>query len=417
MSKFRSIPIQLDDQGHLILPDEMMQKYGLVPGGFSRLEISENGLVLSRSSSSLARIYVEPTNACNLDCSTCMRNVWDEPLGKMSLKTFNRVIQGIKSITPSPVIFFGGIGEPLAHPDIREMVSSASKTGMEVELITNGTLLDENTARWMVESRLSRLWVSIDGATPEGYADIRLGNALPVIIANLQALQAMRARSESSLPKLGIAFVAMKRNIAALPELVRMGKRLGADQFSITNVLPHTPELSEEVLYNLSMYNNTLRPSQWAPGVSLPRMDQDIMNIELLARALKGQNILQIARQPLKFGVDTCPFIEKGSIAIRWDGAVSPCLPLLHTHESYLGKNLRTSHAFTIGNIHDRSLLDLWNDSEYVRLRERLLSFDFSPCTYCNSCEMAEANLEDCYGNTQPTCGGCLWAQGFIQCP
>jgi hypothetical protein len=30
---------------------------------------------------------------------------------------------------------------------------------------------------------------------------------------------------------------------------------------------------------------------------------------------------------------------------------------------------------------------------------------------------LAEANLEDCLGNTAPACGGCLWAQGVIQCP
>ncbi len=26
-------------------------------------------------------------------------------------------------------------------------------------------------------------------------------------------------------------------------------------------------------------------------------------------------------------------------------------------------------------------------------------------------------NEEDCFGNTFPTCGGCLWAQGVIRCP
>jgi hypothetical protein len=30
---------------------------------------------------------------------------------------------------------------------------------------------------------------------------------------------------------------------------------------------------------------------------------------------------------------------------------------------------------------------------------------------------MTESNQEDCFGNTFPTCGGCLWAQGFIRCP
>jgi hypothetical protein len=30
---------------------------------------------------------------------------------------------------------------------------------------------------------------------------------------------------------------------------------------------------------------------------------------------------------------------------------------------------------------------------------------------------LLESNEEDCYGNTFPVCGGCLWAQGVIQCP
>jgi hypothetical protein len=30
---------------------------------------------------------------------------------------------------------------------------------------------------------------------------------------------------------------------------------------------------------------------------------------------------------------------------------------------------------------------------------------------------MAEVNLEDRFGNILPACGGCLWAQEFIQCP
>ena len=417
MNKSNPLNIQLDDQGHLILPEEILQLYGLVPGSVSRLELSEQGLVLSRSANNLARVYVEPTNACNLDCRTCMRNVWEEPLGRMTWPTFARILEGIRSFTPTPLVFFGGFGEPLAHPEIREMVAAARKAGAEVELITNATLLDESVANWLVELGLKRIWVSIDGATPESYADVRLGDALPLVIANLTRLQALRAQSELNLPKLGIAFVAMQRNIADLPEVVRLGKRLGADQFSVSNVLPHTAELRDQVLFARSMYESDLQPSHWSSEVSLPRMDLSESTIQRLADVLKGRNKLQITRQSLNWGANTCPFLEKGSVSIRWDGAVSPCLPLLHTHTSYLAENQHTSHAYAVGNILDRSLTDLWNDTDYVHLRERLQAFDFSPCTFCNSCEMAETNLEDCFGNTQPTCGGCLWAQGFIQCP
>ena len=209
----------------------------------------------------------------------------------------------------------------------------------------------------------------------------------------------------------------MKRNIADLPEVVRLGKRLGADQFSISNVLPHTEELRDEVLFAHSMYESDLQPSPWSPEVSLPRMDLSEFTLHQLAEVLKSRNQLQFTRQTLNWGANTCPFLEKGSISIRWDGAVSPCLPLLHTHTSYLAESQHTSHAYAVGNINERCLAELWNDADYVQLRERLQAFDFSPCTFCNSCDMAEANLEDCFGNSHPACGGCLWAQGFIQCP
>jgi hypothetical protein len=73
--------------------------------------------------------------------------------------------------------------------------------------------------------------------------------------------------------------------------------------------------------------------------------------------------------------------------------------------------------AYVVGNVVERNLSDLWNDPEYVAFRKRIQGFDFSPCTICGGCELSEANEEDCFGNTFPTCGGCLWAQGVIQYP
>lgn len=46
-----------------------------------------------------------------------------------------------------------------------------------------------------------------------------------------------------------------------------------------------------------------------------------------------------------------------------------------------------------------------------------MLRFDFSPCTDCGGCDLADSNQEDCIGNSFPVCGDCLWAKGVIQCP
>jgi MoaA/NifB/PqqE/SkfB family radical SAM enzyme len=227
----------------------------------------------------------------------------------------------------------------------------------------------------------------------------------------------LRIVTGSRLPRLGIAFVAMKRNIADLPEVVRLGQRLGADRFSVSNVLAHTTAMRDQVLYARSIDAEEVGPSAWAPEISLPRMDLDQPTLEGLTRLAAGRG----RRSPQAWAdgarPNRCPFVEKGSVSVRWDGAISPCLPLLHTHHSYVDFRPRVSHAFSVGNVNKRSLAEAWSDPAYVGLRERLLDFDFSPCTICNSCDMADENLEDCFGSPTPACGGCLWAQGFIRCP
>ena len=333
------------------------------------------------------------------------------------MDTFTRVLDGLAAFDPLPLVFFGGFGEPLSHPAILEMLARVAGLGAKTELITNATLLDESMARGLVDAGLERLWVSIDGASPESYADVRLGDSLPLVIENLERLRHIRAQAFTDHPRLGIAFVAMRRNIQELPAVIRLGRRLGADSFSISNVLPHTPAMREEILYSRSFYDMEQPVSPWAPHLQLPRMEINDLTRGPLIEAIQGRVNLSIAGQEITHGSSTCPFLSKGSLSIRWDGEVSPCLPLLHAHTSYLDGTRREVSPVFFGSVNQHSLAEIWHAPDFQALRERLQAFDFSPCVFCNSCEMAEANQEDCFGNTAPACGGCLWAQGFIQCP
>jgi len=108
--------------------------------------------------------------------------------------------------------------------------------------------------------------------------------------------------------------------------------------------------------------------------------------------------------------------MERGVTAISWEGNVSPCLPLFHSHMSYVDGRERFSRHYIVGNVAERDLNDLWNVPEYVAFRKRVQEFEFSPCMICGGCNLFKKNEEDCFGNPFPTCGGCLWAQGVIQC-
>jgi MoaA/NifB/PqqE/SkfB family radical SAM enzyme len=411
----------IDETGHVVLPPELLSLYQLQPGSQVRLLENENGIQLQLPSR-LAKLYIEPTNQCNLNCRTCMRNDWDEPQGMMSDKVFSGVIDGLRSFSPMPAVFFGGLGEPLFHPNIVDMVARAKSLGIGVELITNGTLLTRKVSQGLVEAGLDTLWVSLDGATPESYTDIRLGAELPRVLENLADFRGAISRggTEDCFPplnrfgtQLGIAFVAMKRNIADLPEVIDIGQRFGASHFLVTNVLPYTRSMVDEVLYYRTLNNGDYK------SLNLPGIDMDKYTRLPIYQTLHNAcgSWSGTSSESMR---NRCPFIEKGVGAINWEGNLSPCLPLLHSHVSYLGHlkyDQRFSRRWPIGNVMEHDLRDLWNTPEHLAFRERVLNFDFSPCMTCGSCELSEKNEEDCYGNKFPTCGSCLWAQGVIGCP
>ncbi len=366
----------------------------------------------------LARLYIEPTSRCNLACVTCIRNDWRDPGSEMSEATFAAILSGLRGIEPRPSVFFGGFGEPLSHPAIIDMIRAVRELGCAVEMITNATLLDERMSRELIGVGLDRLWVSLDGARPESYEDVRLGAELPGVLENLKRFSDLRSTIRPRRPEIGIAFVAMRRNIGDLPALLELGRSLGAMQFLVTNVLPYTPYMQDEALYAKALNNVPyLSPSPWSPHVDLPKMDLDAATGAALGEVLAGQRTVSFAGAALSAGNNLCPFIDRGALVVGADGRVTPCLSLLHDHVSYLNGRARRSRAYIVGNLAERGLVDLWQDAQHQAFRDRVRRFDFAPCSTCGGCDCSLSNEEDCYSNEFPTCGGCLWAQGVIRCP
>jgi len=411
------IEIHVEADGRLVIPPQLAQRLGLSPGTIVHAEMDGNSLRVRQTVNRLSKVYVEPTTECNLACRTCIRNVWDEAMGQMADATFARIIEGLRALPYVPEVFFGGFGEPLFHPHIVDMVREAKAHAPTVELITNGTLLTENRSRQLIAAGLGRLWVSLDGASPESYTDVRLGAALPKVLGNIERFRSLRSVSQSPTPEIGVVFVAMARNYRDLPELLRLARKLGAVRFMVSNVLPHTPEMRGEVLYKYAMSNDTFFPSHQQPELSMPKMDAAQLANQPLYEAICGNWNLNFSGTRSQLASDRCPFIEVGATSVGWDGGVSPCLPLLHSNHHYLNGLDRQARRYVVGNINEKYLAELWQAPDYVAFRTRVQAFDFAPCTICDGCSLSETNETDCYGNVFPTCGGCLWAQGYVQCP
>jgi len=337
-------------------------------------------------------------------------------MGDMDAATFDRLADQLRRFPHLDSVMFGGFGEPTIHPDILRMVRAVKDLGVRVEMVTNGTLLDDAMLNGLMESGLDGLWVSFDGVTEASFEDIREGAGFQAVVSSLKRLQRLNRRGPRRID-VGIAFVVMKKNIGDLKNIDRLIETTGARFVSVTNVLPYTAEMEKEMVCSLALSLETFASIPGKAEISLPRFDINNLTKDAVFSLLRGYDNLTLMGNPVRTEIKSCRFIRERCTFVRWDGKVSPCLGLLHSHTSYLYGNERAIEAYFVGDLRDGDLKTIWDSKEYREFREKIDAFDFSPCHACGGCNYIDANKEDCFGSTFPACGGCLWAQGIIQCP
>ena len=188
------------------MPAALLAGLGLAPADEIILERIGHRLVLA--SDTLRRVYVEATSLCNLSCASCIRNAWTEPMGYMPMGRYRRLLAGLPRRPGAVTLAFGGFGEPLAHPEFLEMVRLARAQELQVELITNGTLMESAVAQSLVELGVAQVAVSVDGSDEESYASVR-ETALAPVLAHIAALRDARRRAScSALNRLQVPFFA-----------------------------------------------------------------------------------------------------------------------------------------------------------------------------------------------------------------
>lgn len=86
----------------------------------------------------LKKIYIEITNTCNLKCDFCIQNKKEKKF--VSIEEFDIILNKIKDYTD--YLYFHILGEPLLHPKINELISLARSYNFNINITTNGYLID-----------------------------------------------------------------------------------------------------------------------------------------------------------------------------------------------------------------------------------------------------------------------------------
>jgi tungsten cofactor oxidoreducase radical SAM maturase len=364
-----------------------MQEYG-----------TEMGKICLEERTDLKYLFLEITNRCNLNCKMCFKHAWSDREGDMSPALFDKLLDDAGAFNELRLIYFGGIGEPFAHPQFMEMLGETIRRGYRVGLSTNGTLLTETTMRTLVESQVDLIYFSLD-VIPMMPTEI--GHAIPEdTIKKIRRLKEIKEELSSDLPHIGVEVVITRENHEKISALTNTISELGINALIFSNLLP-----SLETFVDKTVYGNSLDISDQLHEIYLKSCEDRGFLLKLPEFSLRTER--------------HCDFIEKKTAVVRWDGEVAPCYRFLHTYPEYIFGRRKDVSAHSFGNVGKKSLEEIWTGRDYLWFRYMVTHALYPSCTDCSlvdACAFASGTEMDCRGN-MPSCGDCLWARKIVLCP
>src|SRR5215831_9893390 len=279
-------------------------------------------------------ITLESTAKCNLYCPMCPRHIYTFDNENMDLELYRKIVQDCKDYVE--FIWPYGIGEPMIHPNIFEMIRITRDAGIRTGMSTNATLLDERRADLLLDCGLDYVIFAFDGASKETYEKYRIGATFEKTRENILNFL------EKKLDRKAAIYVVLQ--MVLLKE--------------------NTPE------------KERYREMWSVPGVDEIRFKRDEIQIE-------GSKIPDVEFKTQRH--NPCHLLWRGPLYVRYDGLAWPCC--------YMWKEP------PVGNLKEQSVMEVWNSEAMVKLREAHVKGDVSAYPACQTCQAARPSKPAFYGS------------------
>jgi MoaA/NifB/PqqE/SkfB family radical SAM enzyme len=146
-----------------------------------------------------AVVRLETTNACNARCIICPHRDMQRPITTMGDDLYRRLIDECAAAGCREV-HLHNFGEPLLDKRIEERIAYAKQKGIRrVKIFCNGSLLNADRARKLIESGLDEIKISMDGAGREEFERIRTPLKYDAVVQNVVALVKLRNAMQAKL--------------------------------------------------------------------------------------------------------------------------------------------------------------------------------------------------------------------------
>src|SRR5712692_10017312 len=321
-------------------------------------------------------LVVELTHRCPLHCVYCSNPLeLQARSSELSTETWSRVFQEAAEAGVLQVDFTGG--EPLARPDIVELVRAARSAGLYVNLITSGMPLDETGLAALIAAGLDHIQLSFQGAREE------LANEISGTKSHAQKLRVLGWLRQHRVA-VTLNFVIHRRNIDQLEEMLTIAESSCATRIEFANVQ----------YYGWAFANReNLLPTR-------AQLDQSLTFIKREQERLQGRIRIAyvVPDYYAKFPKPCMGGWGRKLMLITPSGDALPC----HAAQVIPGLSFE--------NVKDRSLLEIWEHSAAFQ-KFRGEDWMQEPCKTCNrreqdfgGCRCQALLLADDAAATDPVC-------------
>ena len=103
------------------------------------------------------KVHIEISNICNLQCSFCPAVIRDNKM--MDLDTFRSVVAQVAPLTQ--LICLHLMGDPLVHPQLKQMIEICDEYNADIFLVTNGVLMRPDKFDQLLHNRFYQINFSL----------------------------------------------------------------------------------------------------------------------------------------------------------------------------------------------------------------------------------------------------------------
>lgn len=297
---------------------------------------------------------VELTTRCPLKCRMCIRESstgWKS--ADMSIDQFKKLAPYFRNVEN---VILQGWGEPLLYKDLVEAVRIVHEAGSHPGFVTSAWGLNESTISDLMEAGVDFIGFSLAGATREIHESIRVNSNFSHVLQSIENCSRLKADLKLEKPRLHIVFLMLKDNLAELPLLPGLARRIGIERIILTNLVQVT-----------NAWQNSQKAFSCDERAETAYLEEAKAKAKELGIALKSACLSPQT-------MDVCEEDPTRNLYISTDGQVSPCVylypPLPSPISRFFCNDKLCLEKVTFGNIFEEPLDRIWNRADYAAFRE-----------------------------------------------